>query len=99
MHVHNVPDAWICTGKTLQLPCLGLAALISASYTCVAMQMFFFYFLSSRVIRSVHYGKKPRQRLDIFVPKHHWKSNDGLRPVVIYVTGTVSAALHARRTC
>ena len=52
--------------------------------------MFFFYFLSSRVIRSVHYGKKPRQRLDIFVPKHHWKSNDGLRPVVIYVTGTCS---------
>ena len=61
----------------------------------VAMQMFFFYFLSSRVIRSVHYGKKPRQRLDIFVPKHHWKSNDGLRPVVIYVTGNFSADLHA----
>ncbi len=50
--------------------------------------MFFFYFLSSRVIRSVAYGKKPRQRLDIFVPKHHWKENDTLRPVVIYVTGT-----------
>ena len=53
-------------------------------------QMFFFYFLSSRVIRSVPYGKKPRQRLDIFVPKNHWKSNDGLRPVVIYVTGSQS---------
>ncbi|DBA78860.1 hypothetical protein WJX77_001686 [Trebouxia sp. C0004] len=60
-------------------------------YTCLLMpgfaQMVFFYFLSSRVIRSVAYGKKPRQRLDIFVPKHHWKENDTLRPVVIYVTG------------
>ena len=49
--------------------------------------MFVFYFASSRVIRSVPYGKKPRQRLDIFVPKNHWKLNDGLIPVVIYVTG------------
>ena len=51
--------------------------------------MFVFYFASSRVIRSVPYGKKPRQRLDIFVPKNHWKLNDGLIPVVIYVTGVL----------
>ena len=57
------------------------------------VQMFFFYFMSSRVIRSVAYGKKPRQRLDIFVPKHHWKENDVLRPVVIYVTGTDNQSL------
>lgn len=54
---------------------------------CGCLQMFLFYFASSRVIRSVPYGKKPRQRLDIFVPKNHWKLNDGLIPVVIYVTG------------
>ena len=57
------------------------------------LQMFFFYFLSSRVIRSVAFGKKPRQRLDIFVPKHHWKENDSLRPVVIYVTGATLALI------
>ena len=71
---------------------LALSCTVSIlSYGHATMQMFFFYFMSSRVIRSVHYGKKPRQRLDIFVPKHHWKSNDGLRPVVIYVTGVCSA--------
>lgn len=68
-------------------PCDCLTLQMFVHTFCLTLQMFFFYFLSSRVIRSVPYGKKPRQRLDIYVPKHHWKSNDGLRPVVIYVTG------------
>ena len=53
------------------------------------MQMIIFYFGSARVIRSIPYGKRPRNRLDMYVPKHHWRQDNGLRPVVIYVTGMV----------
>ncbi len=49
--------------------------------------MVLFYFLSHRVIRSVQYGEKPRNRLDMYVPRNHWRMQKGLRPVVIYVTG------------
>ncbi|KAK9817469.1 hypothetical protein WJX74_008566 [Apatococcus lobatus] len=51
------------------------------------IQMVVFYFGSARVIRSIPYGKQPRNRLDMYVPKHHWRQDNGLRPVVIYVTG------------
>ena len=54
--------------------------------------MVLFYFLSHRVIRSVHYGEKPRNRLDMYVPRNHWRMQKGLRPVVIYVTGTLYLA-------
>ncbi len=46
-----------------------------------------FYFFSHRVIRSIPYGHKPRNRLDMFVPPGHWNMEHGLRPVVIYITG------------
>ncbi|PNH06804.1 putative isoprenylcysteine alpha-carbonyl methylesterase ICMEL2 [Tetrabaena socialis] len=48
-------------------------------------QMMGYYLLSSRVLRSIVYGPKPRQRLDLYLPP-----NMGLHtayPVVIYVTG------------
>eukprot|EP00891_Asterochloris_glomerata_P004744 jgi/Astpho2/4744/e_gw1.00067.198.1_t len=42
------------------------------TYTMLLMpgfaQMVLFYFLSHRVIRSVQYGEKPRNRLDMYVP-------------------------------
>ena len=55
--------------------------------------MVLFYFLSHRVIRSVQYGEKPRNRLDMYVPRNHWRMQKGLRPVVIYVTGRLPGML------
>lgn len=46
------------------------------------------YYFSSRIIRSIRYGKESRQVLDLYVPPGHWaRRSEGLRPVVIYVTG------------
>jgi hypothetical protein len=56
--------------------------------------MIVFYFFSYRVIRSIPYGHKPRNRLDLYVPPGHWNMEQGLRPVVIYITGT-SLCSHA----
>lgn len=51
-------------------------------------QMVLFYMLSSRVLRSIPYGTKPRNRLDLYLPPHHWKQADeGLKPVVVFITG------------
>lgn len=52
-------------------------------------QMGVFYLFSKRVLRSIPYGEKPRQRLDIYVPRHHWRNPDVCIPVVIYVTGFI----------
>ncbi|KAL4577363.1 hypothetical protein LXL04_013472 [Taraxacum kok-saghyz] len=41
------------------------------------------YCLSTHVRRSVMYGDQPRNRLDLFLPK----DKDGLKPVVVFVTG------------
>ncbi|XP_047314803.1 isoprenylcysteine alpha-carbonyl methylesterase ICME-like [Impatiens glandulifera] len=41
------------------------------------------YFFSRNVLRSVVYGDQPRNRLDLFLPKN----TDGLKPVLIFVTG------------
>jgi prenylcysteine alpha-carboxyl methylesterase len=35
-------------------------------------QMLLFYFFSPRVIRSVPYGPKPRQRADVYLPRAKW---------------------------
>lgn len=51
------------------------------------MQMGIFYLMSKRVLRSIPYGSKPRNRLDMYIPRHHWKNPDVCIPVVIYVTG------------
>ncbi|KAI8469431.1 MAG: Alpha/Beta hydrolase protein [Monoraphidium minutum] len=49
-------------------------------------QMVFYYFLSPRVQRNIPYGRKPRQVLDLYVPKA--AGQDGqLAPVVVFVTG------------
>lgn len=50
------------------------------------MQMIIFYFTSPRVSRSVPYGRKQRQRLDLFIPKAAESTPNGV-PVVIFVTG------------
>ena len=56
-------------------------------------QMVAFYYLSPRLLRSITYGDNPRNRLDIYLPRHHRKkkaaSHTGKHkhPVVIYVTG------------
>ena len=47
-----------------------------------------FYLLSKRVLRSIPYGEKPRNRLDMYIPRNHWKNPDVCIPVVIYVTGS-----------
>ncbi|CAG9467580.1 unnamed protein product [Pedinophyceae sp. YPF-701] len=49
-------------------------------------QMILFYFFSPRVSRSIEYGRKPRQRLDLYVPRSRW-FREGPRPVVVFVTG------------
>lgn len=49
-------------------------------------QMIHFYFTSDRVRRSVPYGRKPRQRLDLYLPKAAGGGGAPL-PVVVFVTG------------
>ncbi|CAA0832738.1 Isoprenylcysteine alpha-carbonyl methylesterase ICME [Striga hermonthica] len=47
------------------------------------LQVAFSYFFSSQVRRSIVYGDQPRNRLDLYLPTN----SDGLKPVVIFVTG------------
>jgi len=53
-------------------------------------QMGVFYLMSKRVLRSIPYGPKARNRLDMYIPGHHWQNPDVCIPVVIYVTGEAS---------
>lgn len=48
--------------------------------------MILFYFFSPRLLRSIPYGTKPRNRLDVYLPRRRWRKK-GPCPVVIYVTG------------
>ncbi|RZC70324.1 hypothetical protein C5167_033469 [Papaver somniferum] len=47
------------------------------------LQVAYYYFFSSQVRRSIVYGDQPRNRLDLYLPIN----NDGLKPVVIFITG------------
>ncbi|XP_057769913.1 isoprenylcysteine alpha-carbonyl methylesterase ICME [Salvia miltiorrhiza] len=47
------------------------------------IQVAFHYYFSSQVRRSIVYGDQPRNRLDLYLPRN----SDGLKPVVIFVTG------------
>ncbi|KAI3932906.1 hypothetical protein MKW92_026172 [Papaver armeniacum] len=47
------------------------------------LQVAYYYFFSSQVRRSIVYGDQPRNRLDLYFPI----KNDGLKPVVIFITG------------
>ncbi|XAR51566.1 hypothetical protein NMG60_11006230 [Bertholletia excelsa] len=47
------------------------------------LQVGYHYFFSSEVRRSVVYGDKPRNRLDLYLPKNR----DGPKPVLVFVTG------------
>jgi prenylcysteine alpha-carboxyl methylesterase len=49
-------------------------------------QMVAFYFFSPRTLRSVCYGTKPRNRLDVYLPRRRYRTA-GPCPVLIYVTG------------
>ena len=50
-------------------------------------QMIVFYYFSPRVTRSVVYGPRPRNTLDIYLPRHHMRDLQDPIPVVIYITG------------
>ncbi|MBA0782858.1 hypothetical protein Gotri_000679 [Gossypium trilobum] len=43
----------------------------------------FYYFFSRQVRRSIIYGEKPRNRLDLYLPK----TSQGTKPVVAFITG------------
>ncbi|KEH20235.1 putative alpha/Beta hydrolase [Medicago truncatula] len=47
------------------------------------IQVGYQYFFSSQIHRSIVYGDKPRNRLDLFLPKN----SDGPKPVVAFITG------------
>nr|XP_009390953.1 PREDICTED: probable isoprenylcysteine alpha-carbonyl methylesterase ICMEL1 isoform X4 [Musa acuminata subsp. malaccensis] len=47
------------------------------------LQVGYYYFFSSQVRRSIVYGDRPRNRLDLYLPT----KVDGLKPVVAFVTG------------
>lgn len=47
------------------------------------IQVGYKYFFSTRIHRGIVYGDQPRNSLDLFLPKN----NDGLKPVVAFVTG------------
>lgn len=53
----------------------------------VWLQMIVFYFCSRRITRSVVYGPKPRNRLDIYLPRNHLRDLCEPLPVVIFITG------------
>ncbi len=50
-------------------------------------QMIVFYFFSPRITRSVVYGPRPRNTLDLYLPRHHLRDLQDPVPVVIYLTG------------
>ncbi|KGN52032.1 isoprenylcysteine alpha-carbonyl methylesterase ICME isoform X1 [Cucumis sativus] len=47
------------------------------------LQVGYYYFSSSQIRRSIPYGDKPRNKLDLYLPKHI----DGPKPVVAFITG------------
>ncbi|CAI8608707.1 unnamed protein product [Vicia faba] len=47
------------------------------------IQVGYHYFFSREIRRSIVYGDKPRNRLDLFLPKN----SDGPKPVVAFITG------------
>eukprot|EP00873_Tetraselmis_striata_P002342 jgi/Tetstr1/422606/TSEL_013412.t1 len=44
------------------------------------LQMVVFYLFSGRICRSVRYGDKPRNCLDVYVPRYRWLTEQGPRP-------------------
>ncbi|XP_057415997.1 probable isoprenylcysteine alpha-carbonyl methylesterase ICMEL1 isoform X2 [Lotus japonicus] len=47
------------------------------------IQVGYYYFFSSQIRRSIVFGDKPRNRLDLYLPKN----SNGPKPVVAFVTG------------
>ncbi|KAG5026745.1 hypothetical protein JHK82_022636 [Glycine max] len=47
------------------------------------IQVGYYYFFSNQIRRSIVYGDKPRNRLDLYLPKN----SNGTKPVVAFVTG------------
>ncbi|MBA0573265.1 hypothetical protein Golob_000548 [Gossypium lobatum] len=52
-------------------------------YAMLLMPVAFYYFFSRQVRRSIIYGEKPRNRLDLYLPK----TSQGTKPVVAFITG------------
>ncbi|KHG23481.1 Isoprenylcysteine alpha-carbonyl methylesterase ICME -like protein [Gossypium arboreum] len=52
-------------------------------YAMLLMPVAFYYFFSRQVRRSIIYGEKPRNRLDLYLPK----TSQGRKPVVAFITG------------
>ncbi|XP_073139192.1 probable isoprenylcysteine alpha-carbonyl methylesterase ICMEL2 [Henckelia pumila] len=91
---HAAAETYLITGLSFKLlRYLGVGyrwitrLLALALYTMFLLpgflQVGFCYFFSSQVHRSIVYGDRPRNRLDLYLPKH----SDGLKPMVIFVTG------------
>ncbi|CAJ1941938.1 unnamed protein product [Sphenostylis stenocarpa] len=47
------------------------------------IQVGYYYFFSNQIRRSIVYGDKPRNRLDLYLPKN----SNGPKPVVAFITG------------
>jgi prenylcysteine alpha-carboxyl methylesterase len=47
------------------------------------LQVGYYYFFSSQVIRGIVFGDQPRNRLDLYLPKNI----DKPKPVIAFVTG------------
>ncbi len=54
--------------------------------------MIVFYFFSPRITRSVVYGPRPRNTLDLYLPRHHLRDLQDPVPVVIYLTGAYTGS-------
>ncbi|KAF4356840.1 hypothetical protein F8388_019499 [Cannabis sativa] len=52
-------------------------------YALLLIPVGYNYFFSSQIRRSIVYGDKPRNRLDLYLPKN----SDGPKPVIAFVTG------------
>ncbi|KAG7555411.1 Alpha/beta hydrolase fold-3 [Arabidopsis suecica] len=91
---HAAAETYLITGlsfKLLRYLGVGYRWMTKLlALTCYAMllmpgflQVAYSYFFSKQIRRSIVYGDQPRNRLDLYLPSN----NDGLKPVVVFVTG------------
>jgi prenylcysteine alpha-carboxyl methylesterase len=92
-------DLWLITALALQLYTYLFSGIRwffkfvrLVAFTVILLpgfsQMILFYFFSPRLQRSIPYGTKPRNRLDVYLPRKKWRRR-GKCPVVIYITGGI----------
>ena len=78
---HQTPKGWKWLFNFYRL--VAYAALLMPGFARLAL----YYFLSPHVTRSVAYGRKPRQRLDLYLPPRPPPPGSAGHPVVVFVTG------------